>query len=167
MHAKKREEWEGKSSEQVIEALLDRYHAELREAVPEIIELARKVEGVHGKSGDFPAGLTDALIHLWQKLEAHLTFEEKVVFPWIERDPTPGNSSLHAMMLEHNEQGELLFRIRELCRNYALPAHACGSWRALYHSLQELEAKLVEHIQLENNVLFERVIFHGGPLLRR
>ena len=34
------------------------------------------------------------------------------------------------------------------------PPGACGTWRALYQGLAELEAETHEHIHVENNVLF-------------
>ena len=38
------------------------------------------------------------------------------------------------------------------------PAEACTTWRALYLRLDELEAELMEHVHLENNVLFRRAL---------
>ncbi|HAF91528.1 MAG TPA: iron-sulfur cluster repair protein YtfE, partial [Pseudomonas sp.] len=34
------------------------------------------------------------------------------------------------------------------------PAHACNTWRALYRGLEELRDDLMQHIHLENNILF-------------
>ena len=36
-----------------------------------------------------------------------------------------------------------------------LPRAACNTWRALYLGLRALREDLMEHIHLENNVLFE------------
>ena len=47
--------------------------------------------------------------------------------------------------------------MRELTSGYALPADACGSYRALYSALTRLEADLHEHINKENNILFPKV----------
>ena len=38
------------------------------------------------------------------------------------------------------------------------PADACGTWRALYDGLRELELDLMRHVHLENNVLFPAVL---------
>jgi regulator of cell morphogenesis and NO signaling len=36
------------------------------------------------------------------------------------------------------------------------PPHACNTWRALYRGLEELRDDLMQHIHLENNILFAR-----------
>lgn len=38
------------------------------------------------------------------------------------------------------------------------PEAACTTWRALYLRLQELEGELMDHIALENNVLFPKAL---------
>jgi regulator of cell morphogenesis and NO signaling len=39
-----------------------------------------------------------------------------------------------------------------------LPAHACATWTALYRGLETVEAELMQHIHLENNILFSRAV---------
>ena len=51
-----------------------------------------------------------------------------------------------------------LERTRELTSNLVAPDEACASWKALYLRLLQLEAELMEHIHLENNVLFRRAL---------
>lgn len=36
--------------------------------------------------------------------------------------------------------------------------HACNTWRALYRGLDELRNDLMQHIHLENNVLFANAL---------
>jgi regulator of cell morphogenesis and NO signaling len=38
------------------------------------------------------------------------------------------------------------------------PANACNTWRALYRGLDELRLDLMQHIHLENNLLFPRAL---------
>lgn len=47
---------------------------------------------------------------------------------------------------------------RALTADLVSPAEACESWRGLYQSLAQLEIDLMEHIHLENNVLFPRAV---------
>jgi regulator of cell morphogenesis and NO signaling len=65
---------------------------------------------------------------------------------------------VQAMMLEHEDHGKNLLRIREVTGNLALPSYACSSWRELYRALEELERDLMDHIHLENNILFPRAL---------
>ena len=46
--------------------------------------------------------------------------------------------------------------MRQLTRDYAIPAEACNTYRALFAALVELESDLHRHIHLENNILFPR-----------
>jgi regulator of cell morphogenesis and NO signaling len=62
------------------------------------------------------------------------------------------------MMQEHDGAGEALRKLRALTNNYAAPADACISYKALYDALRGFEADLRQHIHLENNILFPRVI---------
>jgi regulator of cell morphogenesis and NO signaling len=42
----------------------------------------------------------------------------------------------------------------ELTRQITPPEDACNTWRALYRGLDEFVRDLMQHIHLENNVLF-------------
>jgi regulator of cell morphogenesis and NO signaling len=55
-----------------------------------------------------------------------------------------------------------LARTRVLTHDFALPAEASQTWRTLYLDLQRFEADLNQHIQLENNTLFTRVMSGQG-----
>jgi regulator of cell morphogenesis and NO signaling len=48
--------------------------------------------------------------------------------------------------------------LRELATGFSPPPEACATWRALYSGLAKLESELMEHIHLENNVLFPRAL---------
>jgi len=63
---------------------------------------------------------------------------------------------VQVMMQEHDDHGQNLARIRELTNDLSVPEHACTSWRELYRSLQQFERELMDHIHLENNILFPR-----------
>ena len=65
---------------------------------------------------------------------------------------------VHVMMQEHDDHAVNLARIRELTDDRQAPAHACATWRALYDGLGVLEAELMQHIHLENHVLFPRAM---------
>jgi regulator of cell morphogenesis and NO signaling len=62
------------------------------------------------------------------------------------------------MEIEHEDHGESLRKIRKLTSNFTLPPEACATWFALYQRLEEFEAELMEHIHLENNILFRRAL---------
>ncbi len=57
---------------------------------------------------------------------------------------------------EHEDQGKLVHEIERLTGKFNLPADACGSWNMLYAKTAELTKDLMDHIHIENNVLFPR-----------
>jgi hypothetical protein len=62
------------------------------------------------------------------------------------------------MMLEHEDAGALLGRMRKISGNYTIPLDACISYQTLYRALDAFEKDLHQHIHLENNILFPRAM---------
>jgi regulator of cell morphogenesis and NO signaling len=101
---------------------------------------------------------------LQSELEPHLAAEEERVFPAVRRLAEPGTpaedvqGALHALEEEHDRVGAALARLRALSRGFTIPDDACTTYRALFEGLLRFERELHEHVHLENNVLFPRVI---------
>jgi regulator of cell morphogenesis and NO signaling len=140
----------------LIDHILNRYHARLREQVPELIRLARRVEQVHGDRPECPRGLAEHLEAMEQELESHMLKEEQVLFPMLMRGMGGmAGGPIAVMRGEHDQHGEELRRLEALTDGITLPRGACNTWRALYLGLATLREELMEHIHLENNILFE------------
>ncbi len=151
-------DWTQASAGELIDHILERFHARHREQFPELIRLARRVEQVHEAHEDCPAGLADHLCGMQQALESHMQKEELILFPMLRRSGAAmAGGPIGVMRLEHHQHGEALERLAELTNNLMLPQSACNTWRALYRELQTLREDLMEHIHLENNILFESV----------
>jgi len=149
-------DWGKASPSELIDHILVRFHERHREQLPELIRLARRVETVHGERPDCPVGLADHLTDMRQELESHMQKEEQVLFPMLKRGMgTMVGGPIQVMRMEHDSHGESLQRIAELTNNITLPQAACNTWRALYLGLRALREDLMEHIHLENNILFE------------
>lgn len=141
----------------LIDYVLERYHQTHRRELPELIRLAEKVERVHATHAEAPIGLAAALQAMAAELETHMQKEEAVLFPMMRLGPQPMIAHpIARMRLEHDDHGVRLREVEALYRNGALPAEACGSWRALYVGVKKLADDLMQHIHLENNVLFPR-----------
>lgn len=150
--------WERCSLSDLADHIEAHYHAQIRREVPSLIEAARKVERVHAGKPGVPAGLADVLEALFEDMLHHMAKEETILFPMIRRGAR-GEAvymPVRVMESEHDVHGRQLATIRELTDDLQLPANACATWTALYHGLETLEAGLMEHIHLENNVLFPR-----------
>lgn len=68
---------------------------------------------------------------------------------------------------EHNSIGKTLTQLRELTNNYTAPENACTSHRLAYSLIKELDDDLVQHIYLENDILFPKAISMEKELLER
>ena len=70
----------------------------------------------------------------------------------------PLSGPISVMEHEHDHAGDLLFELRQITSDYTAPEWACGTYRALYHGLAELESSMHVHVHLENNILFPRAL---------
>ncbi len=157
--------WKDRPLAELVDHILARYHAPLRGDVAALITLAAKVERVHAAKPTCPHGLAAHLGAVAQELESHLGKEEKILFPMIKSGHgAMAHMPVNVMMQEHEDHGESLRRTRELTGDLVVPPEACNSWRALYGELERLERELMEHIHLENNVLFPRALNGDGAL---
>lgn len=141
----------------LIDHIQARYHEAHRQALPELIALSRKVEAVHRDHPKVPAGLSDALRQMYSDLEEHMAREEKTLFPAMLRQSADKlDIAIDELRHEHDEQGTQLRLLESLTDDFTLPEGACRSWQALYVGTAQLAENLMEHIHLENNVLFPR-----------
>ena len=151
--------WDERPLAELVEHIETHYHARLRAELPELVALATKVEERHADKASCPRGLRAHLESVHQAVLEHLAKEEQVLFPMIRGGRARlATGPIHVMEAEHEDHAEALQRTRELTADLVAPEEACTSWRALYVRLDALEAELMEHIHLENNVLFRRVL---------
>jgi len=151
--------WDEEPLDELIGHILKRFHEAHRREFPRLIEMAKRVEAVHGTKGDCPRGLQDCLEQMFIELERHMQKEERILFPMIgEGRGALAITPVHVMEQEHEEAGENLARVRRLAHDFLAPDEACATWCALYHRLAEFEEELMQHIHLENNVLFPRAL---------
>jgi regulator of cell morphogenesis and NO signaling len=156
-------DWERRSQAELADHIEQHYHARLRRDLPPLIEAARRVERVHAGHPAVPCGLADVLARFASELEAHMRKEETILFPMLRRGAR-GNAvymPVRVMEREHDGHAESLVMIRELTDDLSLPVGACATWTGLYAGLHALAAELVQHIHLENNILFLRATREG------
>ena len=151
--------WDEKPLDELIAYIFARFHESHRRDIPRLIDMAKKVEKIHRTKSGCPHGLSDCLEQMYAELERHMQKEETILFPII----CSGRGALaimpiHVMEREHEEAGENLTRLRRLTHDFLTPDEACPTWRALYFGLAEFEEELMQHIHLENNVLFLRAL---------
>ena len=147
---------------ELVEHILERYHRPLPGQLAGVIAAAEKVEGVHHDKPHCPHGLAAHLRQFRDALLSHLAKEEGVLFPALVqgRRGAPLQAPVGVMMHEHDEHATALRKTRELAHDLVPPEEACRTWRALYEELARVEADLMEHVHLENHVLFPKAL--GG-----
>jgi regulator of cell morphogenesis and NO signaling len=151
--------WEERPLSELITHIVNYYHRRLREELPALVAMASRVEQVHGEKAACPHDLARHLEFMHSAVLEHLFKEESVLFPMIAAGAgARAAAPVHMMEIEHEDHGESLQKIRRLTSNFTLPREACATWAALYRRLEEFEAELMEHIHLENNILFRRAL---------
>ncbi len=146
---------EAVSPNALIDHILARYHEVHRAQFPELIRMARRVEAVHRTHPLVPAGLADLLEEMHEELLSHMGKEEQVLFPMLRTGGNPFvEQPIGMMRAEHVDHGAALDRLNAMTNDATPPQDACNTWRALYAGIAQLGDDLVNHIHLENNVLF-------------
>ena len=152
--------------------IVERHHRYVREMLPAIDGWLGKLVARHGGRHPELAEVWQVFTDLAHELTSHMTKEEMLLFPAIDdlaaarrtgaRPPAnPFGTVLHpvrAMEDEHREAGDRLTRLRALTNNYTPPPDACTTFRLCYGELQRFQADLIQHVHLENNVLFARAL---------
>lgn len=142
----------------LIDHLLERFHETHRRQLPELIRIAKKVEARHADHPACPHGLAAHLEVMQRDLESHLQKEEQILFPLLRNgSPAYVPGPIAVMRHEHAQHDVALARLAQLSRGGLAPEAACSTWQALYAGLAVLRDDLLEHMRLENDVLFAGV----------
>ena len=153
------EQWEERPAHALIEHILLEFHQKHREELPRLAFMAKKVEAVHAEKQACPKGLHAFLQRMSRELEEHMQKEEQILFPAILGGAGPMVAMpIQLMEAEHKDHGKNLEELRRVAFDFEAPEEACGTWRALYLGLAELEGELMRHIHLENYVLFPKAL---------
>jgi len=162
-------QWEQALLTEMVEYIVQKHHAFTREQIKLIDDLLAKVERRHGTDHPEIFQVSKTFAVLSSELTHHFYCEENVLFPYIAQLGTGQQGDLppvfgsvqqpvNRMMMEHDQTGNELRVLRELTNNYVPKIVVCSTWRALYRALEDLDRDLHQHIHLENNILFPRVL---------
>lgn len=165
-------DWQSAPLADITRHIRDKHHRYVRQAIPRVRALLEKVAAKHGENHRELAPISALFQEVGREMIQHMQKEEQILFPHIDAVERAAQEKaeieqpffvtvrnpIAAMMKEHDAAGDLVRQIRELSRDYAVPADACASYEALYRDLKEFEADLHEHVHLENNILFPRAV---------
>ncbi|HEX4849459.1 MAG TPA: DUF542 domain-containing protein, partial [Puia sp.] len=147
------------------------HHEYLRAILPEAMESIQLFAKGHQKKYNYVTELSDIFCKLANEMLIHIRKEEEVIFPYIRQIVHAyENKESYASLLvrtlskpvedkrmhDHEIIVKSLQRIRELTNNYEIPANACTSHKVNLLTLQEIDNDLIQHLHLENNILFPK-----------
>lgn len=162
----RRKDWRQSSSSHLMDHIVDTHHAYLLKELPLLSEFVTKVLRVHGEAHPELRQLHTLFHRMKMELEQHLITEEEAVFPLIRHAEQTGTAddrmkaaaTIQELEAEHSAVGDLLREMRELTHDYRLPEGACRTYALTFQILEEMESDIFEHVHLENNILFPRVL---------
>lgn len=147
------------------------HHAYVRNSIPVLSDLSRKVAEHHGDTNPELNGIRDKVDEMASEMKVHMKKEEHILFPYIKQMESSKASGtefrgsfgsvqqpISVMENDHDIVGDLAEEIRILTDNYTLPGNACNSYSLLYRKLEDFENDLHMHVHLENNILFPKAI---------
>jgi len=161
--------------------ILNIHHRYLHKALPDANDYVNRF--LEGHREKFPAleGLEKIMQKMMKDIPPHMKKEEEVIFPYIKQiyHAWRHKESYASLLIrtlrkpvedvmkgEHDSVGRQLHRIREITNDYTLPDNACVTHRVTFAKLRELDNNLVQHIHLENNILFPKAIAMEQELLK-
>lgn len=166
-------DWEEKGYRELIEYIVNIHHSYLNQVLPELNQFVTKILRVHGAAHPELTRVHRLFSTLKTDLEEHLIQEEEIIFPMIKEysdNPTPERlkeivKAIQTLEQDHAASGQLLKELREVTHDYLIPEGACTTYRVTYLKLDELESDMYEHIHLENNILFPRLIEEANRIV--
>lgn len=161
--------------------IINVHHEYLRKSLPLISEQLKKFVSEHTKKYPQLPELENHFNQLASTMVPHLLQEEEVIFPYIRQIAHAYESQeTYASLLvrtlrkpvedimhhEHKMLEKALYKFRSLTNNYIPPDASCTSHRLSFSLLKELDDDLVQHVYLENEILFPRAIAMEKELLQ-
>lgn len=164
----------------LIDYIVNVHHAYLRLIIPEIQEGLENMERQYGNTIPELSSLSLIFKQLSTLMLQHSRHEEEIVFPYIKQIDhafrhQESFGSLFVRTLrkplkiidnEHVRIQTLMEEMRLKTNNYSLLKDYCVEDRLLCENLKELDTDILQHMHLEDDVLFLRAIEIEAQLLK-
>jgi regulator of cell morphogenesis and NO signaling len=158
------------------------HHEYLRKALPEAKDYLLNLVQTQQNEFSYLTELFKVFSELSKDMFPHLQQEEVIIFPYIRQIShayysKESYASLlvrtlrkpveNVMQHEHESVNRFLLKMRQLTDFYTFPEDASISHRIAFLKLLEIDNDLVQHMYLENNILFPRAIALEKELLEK
>jgi regulator of cell morphogenesis and NO signaling len=149
------------------------HHHYLKKQLPEMKTTLLNFAEEHRDKYTYLPQLEKTFLQFYKEILPHIQQEEETIFPYIRQITHAFQSrESYATLLvktmrkpieqlmnhEHEMVAGSLYKMRELTNDYSPPVRACTNHKVTFSSLKELDNDLVQHMHLENNILFPRAI---------
>jgi regulator of cell morphogenesis and NO signaling len=153
--------------------IINIHHQYMKQSMPELKNLLNDFVEEDLIKYPYLAELEKTFLQLYNEVFPHMKQEEEVLFPYIKQlyhaySSRESYANLlvrtlrkpvkEVMEKEHESAIRHLHKMRLLTNDYLLPEKPCVSYRVIYMKLKELDTDLVQHIHLENDILFPKAI---------
>lgn len=162
--------------------IINIHHHYLDQSLPLLHDILKDFAEEHARKYPRFLSLEKIFSCFREEMISHIRQEEQTIFPYLRQvthayEEEDSFASLlvktlrkpvaKIMELEHDVLEKSIFQFRELTDNYVAPGNACPSHRVVLAKLKELDNDLVQHVYLENEILFPRIIAMEKELLAR
>lgn len=145
----------------IIKYIQRRYHEDLKDELPVLAPYVKKVADENESLSE----VGEIFKSLRKSMAEHSEEEDVNVFPLLESyidDPSESKREalkprVEKIRNEHRDITDFFHRLREITNDFTPYAGATGVLRLVYDRLERLERDTLDHIHLENNILFQRV----------
>ncbi len=153
----------------LIDFIIQNHHEYAKLIIPQITDLLARITLNHAVDTPELRDIQKYFHMLADELLDHMPKEEEILFPAIRRLATHPVSAtlspllaniqgpLDVMEMEHTNFTNFLRLLRTLTDGYRVRSASCPTFQLLYKLLEEFDADLVQHMHIENNVLFSKV----------
>ncbi len=166
--------WSNSSLTELCNHIETTHHAYLKQELPRLSEITKKVANVHGSKNPALFGVARVFEAFRAELTQHMAKEEEILFPLCRTlDKSEHVPPMHCgtvqnpiavMEREHTDAGDALAEMRKLTNDYTAPDWACNTYRVMLQSLADLEADMHRHVHKENSILFPKAVAREATL---
>ena len=157
----------------LIDYLINVHHCYLKKSLPETQQILSEFANEHIKKFTYLVELEKHFDLLVKQLLSSMQREEEVLFPYIRqiahahkhKEPyaallvrTLRKPVEETMFKGHETVNDIILSIRKLTNQYTTPENVCISHKVVIAKLRELDNDLMQHLYLEQSILFPRAM---------
>ncbi len=156
----------------LIEYIVENHHRYCRATIPLLLEQLAKVNESHGDKFPYLKPVMFLFQRAAHEIEQHMRKEEMILFPYFKslasarefsrRRPLAPfvtiDGPITRMEQEHDETSQIFAKIRALLNDFTIPNGVSTMHGTVIKGLAAFTNDLHQHVHLENNMLFPRVL---------